>query len=201
MASFYRLSFTNVQTLTIPGSVHGLGTADLVYQVYDTAGNAIQEGTWHVDPTTFAITLTFAAPQSGSLAVLPAVASAVSPGPSPGPTPSPAAPGPGHMHPALRAMLTETVTHAAYAGQDHYGKPQYGAPVVRPARIQYVVTTVVNPQGQERTSTTKIVMDGDFAISVRDRLTLADGTSPAIQQVYSPTDPIQDWVDHHEVLL
>jgi hypothetical protein len=105
------------------------------------------------------------------------------------------------MDPALVAMLTETIAHAAYTGQDSYGKPTYGAPVNRAARIQYQVTAVTTAQGQERTSTTKIICNGNFGITVRDKLTLPDGTSPTIQQVYSPRDPFSAAVDHHEILL
>jgi hypothetical protein len=103
---------------------------------------------------------------------------------------------------ALKAMLTETIEHASYTGQDAYGKPQYGGPVTRPARIQYQTTTVANAQGQERTSTTKVYCDGDFEITVRDKITFPDGTSPAIQAVYSPRDPfVAGIIDHHEILL
>lgn len=106
------------------------------------------------------------------------------------------------MDPALKAMLTETVSHQAFTGQDQYGKPTYSAPVQRPARVAYRVTTLTNAQGQERTSTTVIYCDGDFDVSVKDRIVLADGTAPAIQGIYSPIDPTQPGViDHHEISL
>ena len=106
------------------------------------------------------------------------------------------------MHPALVAMLTDTIQHSVYSGQDAYGKPTYASPVARKARIQYEVTTVTNQQGQERTSTTVLYMDGTFPLSVRDKLVLSDGSAPAIQLVYAPTDPENPGViDHYECRL
>jgi len=99
-------------------------------------------------------------------------------------------------------MLTETVIHRSCTGQDAYGKPTYGGAVNRPARIAYQLTTVMTAQGGERVSTTVVYCDGDFAITLRDKLTLPDGTSPVIQAIYSPTDPTQPGtVDHHELRL
>ena len=106
------------------------------------------------------------------------------------------------MHPSMAALLTESVTHQSYAGQDQYGKPTYGAPVTRPARVAYRVTILANEQGEERASTTTVYCDGNFAITLRDKLILPDGSAPAIQAIYSPTDPLKGGVvDHHEISL
>jgi hypothetical protein len=113
--------------------------------------------------------------------------------------PPPPAPLLGGMEPSLVAMLTETVTHAAYYGQDLYGKPVYSEAVQRPARIQYEVT-VVNVQGQERTSTTTVYFNGDFPLTVRDKVILPDGQAPAIQSIASPRD-MQGQIYHHKVFL
>jgi hypothetical protein len=105
------------------------------------------------------------------------------------------------MHPALQAMLVDTVSIAPYVGQDAYGKPTYGAAVLHPARLEYELTTVRTPQGQERTSTSVVVLNGDFVLTERDKLTLADGTSPAIQQVARAMKPFSAALDHYEVRL
>lgn len=106
------------------------------------------------------------------------------------------------MHPALKAMLTETIGHAAYTGMDQYGKPTYGPVIQRPARIQYKVTVIANAQGQQRTSTTTAYTDGDFVVNVRDQIFLPDSTAPAIQEIYSPRDPwVVGIIDHHEIML
>jgi hypothetical protein len=106
------------------------------------------------------------------------------------------------MDAVLVQMLTDIVQHSSYNGQDQYGKPQHSSPVARKARVQYEVTTVMNQQGQERTSTTLVYMDGTFPLSVRDKLVLPDGSAPAIQLVYAPTDPDNPGViDHYECRL
>ena len=52
---------------TIPASVHGLATADLLVQAYDgsTPARQITPGQVTIDPTSLAVVLTFAQPQSG----------------------------------------------------------------------------------------------------------------------------------------
>lgn len=106
------------------------------------------------------------------------------------------------MDSALQAMLTETVLLATFQGQDAYGKPTYGPGVPTPARVAARVTTVTDAQGQERTSTSVVYLDGSITVSVSDRVVLPDGTAPAIQAIYSPTDPTQPGVvDHHEISL
>jgi hypothetical protein len=101
------------------------------------------------------------------------------------------------LEPALRGMLTQTITQAAYAGQDQYGKPTYGPPQSRPARIELRIETLADQQGQERVSNTVVTCDGDIPITLRDKVTLPDGTSPAIQAVYSLEDPDNPGVTHH----
>ena len=106
------------------------------------------------------------------------------------------------MHPAPKTMLTETVLHASYTGQDAYGKPQHGPAVARLASIEYRLTTGNPSQGAERVSFTIVYMDADFPLSSRDKMTLPDGTSPAIQEVGSKVDPEQPGVlDYYRVVL
>lgn len=104
------------------------------------------------------------------------------------------------MHQALLAMLTDTVIHAAYVSQDAYGKPVYGTPMSHPARVEYKVRRVVDATGQERVSRSRVFLDGDVTLDLRDRFTLPDGTMPPILVLYSPRD-LNGSVDHHEVSL
>jgi hypothetical protein len=66
-------AFTNQSSVNVPGSTHGLASPNLVYQVYDASTNPtiIEEGSLSVDPTSFNVVLTFAAPQSGTLLLAP----------------------------------------------------------------------------------------------------------------------------------
>jgi hypothetical protein len=64
----YEVAFSGVSSLTIPGSVHGLGSSALLYQLYD-AGTppAAFHAPATVHPTTFDVTVNLGVPQSGTL--------------------------------------------------------------------------------------------------------------------------------------
>lgn len=63
----FALSFPADIVVPIPGTVHGLGTRDLLIQLYDNAVPAaqIQAGGITVHPTTFDVIVTFNVPQAG----------------------------------------------------------------------------------------------------------------------------------------
>ncbi len=96
----------------------------------------------------------------------------------------------------LRAMLTETVSHQAYLGQDGYGASQYGLAVERPCRIEAKVQPIPTAQGEERTSMTRIFFAPDFPLELRDRIVLPDETAPQIQRVTLSHDEFG--VPHHQ---
>jgi hypothetical protein len=102
-----------------------------------------------------------------------------------------------HMEPPLLAMLVDDIVQTPYVGHDAYGAPQYGPPFTRPARVEYSTTVVTNAQGQERTSTTLLILNGDVPITLRDKLTLPDGTAPAIQEIQAPRMPFRPATIHH----
>ncbi len=102
------------------------------------------------------------------------------------------------MDAALRALLTDTVTLAAYTSQDVYGSPTYASPQTVPARIEYKVRRVVDHTGQERVSRARVFLDGDVVLDLRDRVTLPDGTSPPILALYSVRD-VDGSISHHEI--
>lgn len=64
-------AFTNATTVSIPGNVHNLNTANLIVSCYDNAvpANVIEPGQVTVDPNTFNVTIKFAAAQSGRCSV------------------------------------------------------------------------------------------------------------------------------------
>jgi hypothetical protein len=107
------------------------------------------------------------------------------------------------MHPALQRLLVDTIQHAAYQGQDPYGKPLYGPVVLRPARLEYVTRVTPGGGGPERTSQTVLFLNGDVpSVTARDKITFLDGTAPAIQTVRPvrlPFAPLT--IDHYELLL
>ena len=101
------------------------------------------------------------------------------------------------LEPELRAMLTQTITQAPYTGQDPYGKPTYGSAFQRPARVQLRVERLTTPIGIEPRSVTFVICDSDQPITLRDKITLEDGSSPPIQHLYPAPDPEHPGVTHH----
>ncbi len=69
----YVTAFTATQSVTIPGVVHQLGSSALLVQVYDTStpARAFLAGTVDIAiaASTFDVTLTFAVPQAGTVAI------------------------------------------------------------------------------------------------------------------------------------
>lgn len=65
----YVAPFTNETVFIVPGVTHGLGTADLLWGLWDanTPRQAIAPGSLTVDAATHDVTLTFNVPQSGRL--------------------------------------------------------------------------------------------------------------------------------------
>jgi hypothetical protein len=65
----YAMPFTSATTVTVPGSTHQLGTANLFVDVYDTETPAVlvEPNEVQVNPTTYDVTVSFASPQSGTL--------------------------------------------------------------------------------------------------------------------------------------
>jgi hypothetical protein len=99
------------------------------------------------------------------------------------------------MEPPLVAMLVDDIVQTPYLGHDAYGAPQYGTPFTRPARVEYRTTVVTTARGQE--STTLLILNGDIPITMRDKLTLPDGTAPAIQEIQAPRMPFRPATVHH----
>ena len=88
----------------------------------------------------------------------------------------------------LAVMLTAQVAHQRYLSQDGYGTPTFAAPVMLPALVEYKIRRIVTAQGEERMSRAKVFLDGNVVLDLRDKLTLEDGTSPALQLVYQVRD-------------
>ncbi len=67
----YAVNFTAVTSVTILGTDHGLGTADLLIAVYDNSSprQLITPGSITIDPGTFDIVITFAFAESGRIVV------------------------------------------------------------------------------------------------------------------------------------
>ena len=88
----------------------------------------------------------------------------------------------------LAARLHQPIIVERWAGQDAYSKPLYSAPVTLMGQVSGVAQLVRTVTGQETASNTTIILPGDAAVTVKDRLTLADGTHPTILSVNTVPD-------------
>lgn len=75
-------------------------------------------------------------------------------------------------------MLADVVTIEPYVGQDEYGRAQTGAAASYRARVMGDVRKVIDANGEEVVSTTKIIVAGATAIDTRDVLTLPARWTP-----------------------
>ncbi len=88
----------------------------------------------------------------------------------------------------LAARLHQPIIVERWTGQDAYSKPLYSAPVTIMGQVSGVAQLIRTASGQEAASNTTIILPGDAAIGVKDRLTLPDGTRPAILSVTTVPD-------------
>ena len=65
----YGTPFSGASSVTILGTAHGFGTPNLLWGVYDTAGQRVDPVSVSVDPLTFDVVGTFSTPLSGWLAL------------------------------------------------------------------------------------------------------------------------------------
>jgi len=89
----------------------------------------------------------------------------------------------------LTASLQATITHAAYASDDKYGKPAYSTPTSRTAIVERRQKYVRMASGEEELSLAKITFVGPVTINERDKITLPDSTVMPILRINGVVDP------------
>lgn len=80
-------------------------------------------------------------------------------------------------------LLNDTVTVEPYTGRDVYGKPTYGTAVSFAARVVYAARGVITQRGETIRGTGEVWLSTTYVVAQQDRVTLPDGTSPAILDV------------------
>lgn len=86
------------------------------------------------------------------------------------------------IDPQLTSFMPHTVTIAPYSARDNYGEESYGT--TRTAKAYVEPNTVLdagNTVNEEHRPTTAYV--ADTSITVRDKITLPDGTTPEIASI------------------
>lgn len=85
--------------------------------------------------------------------------------------------------------LQAVVTHRPWLSQTAQGKATYGGAVEMPAAVTLKQTKIRTQSGQEVMSRATITFPRDVAISVKDHITLPDGSSGPILSIDAPIDP------------
>jgi hypothetical protein len=89
----------------------------------------------------------------------------------------------------LRALLTDKVTIEHYLEMDEYTEyPHYQPPFSLDARVIARPRMLRAPTGEQVVSSTTVIVDGDPAIGLMDRITLPNGLQPNILQVHKAED-------------
>jgi hypothetical protein len=97
-------------------------------------------------------------------------------------------------------LMPHTVTYAAKSGEDAYGKPTHGTGTDYTARVTYTHKRVATPDGMEVVASVQVWLNGTLSsISVDDKITLPDGTTPKIVSWDTATD--EDGSHHTKLYL
>lgn len=76
-------------------------------------------------------------------------------------------------------LLTTSVDVEVWASQDEYGVVTYADAVSVQARVSGRLRVVTTPTGEERVSTVSVYLKDPIGVTVRDRVTLPAGWTPA----------------------
>lgn len=79
------------------------------------------------------------------------------------------------MDAELREWLQQQATQEVVTGEARDSSPSYGAPVVHVCRYVHKTMVVRTLTGEEATSTSNLLMDGEVAVGARDRWTVPSG--------------------------
>lgn len=87
------------------------------------------------------------------------------------------------IDPDLAVLMTSVVVIEPWTGQDAYGQPAFGAPMEYKARLAGVARLWRKTATLEQTPDYAIFLAGAYNVTVKDRITLPDGTQPPIISV------------------
>lgn len=89
------------------------------------------------------------------------------------------------MPAGLLTWLNQEATLEAALTKDNYGQYSYDTAVTVACRIAQKVQKIINSQGKEVISHSMVYLNGSQTVTVNDRITLPDGTTPEILQIGS----------------
>ena len=91
---------------------------------------------------------------------------------------------------ALTALMQQTISVAKFKRLDQYGDAVYDLdnPQSVQCRVSYRPQMIRDGDGREVVSSAQVWTSGNTGITVQDKVTLPDGSSPILLRVDSPPD-------------
>lgn len=91
----------------------------------------------------------------------------------------------------LKKLLKEVLLVNAWATRNKNDESTYSPTTVSiPCRIQRKIVLIPSPDGKDVVSNGQIFVDGAAVITINDKITLPDGTTPQILNLYSSPDEL-----------
>jgi hypothetical protein len=94
--------------------------------------------------------------------------------------------------------MPTTITIETFASRDGYGERSFGAPTPVLCRLQEKTERVTIPSGEEVLARGRAYLAEITGVTVEDKITLPDGTTPEILAVPKVND---ESGPHHEVII
>lgn len=85
-------------------------------------------------------------------------------------------------------FLNQTITIEKYSSTDAYGEVTYASGINYPSRVDFAPELVKSLTGEQIVSSASIMLEGTNDITVRDRITLPDGSKPKIISISKTPD-------------
>ena len=95
----------------------------------------------------------------------------------------------------LQMLCPSTITVEPFASADSYSKPTTGTAVQYACLIAKQPKMVRTATGQERVSTSQIYLTSAPGVTVKDKVTLPDATTPVILHVDTYQDTAGDYFE------
>ncbi len=104
------------------------------------------------------------------------------------------------MDAELVEWLQQEATQELVTGEARDSSPSYGPPVVHACRYVHKNRVVRTLTGEEATSTSNLLMDGEVAVDARDRWTVPSGEQLPVMAVEQHPDELGA-IDHTRVFF
>lgn len=97
---------------------------------------------------------------------------------------------------ALLELMPDTITIERRIGQDERTNPQFGVTETYRARVEFKPKIIQSITGQTLVSSGRAILGVPTPVSLFDKITLPDGTSPTLLEVQSSPDTVgRYWVE------